>query len=86
MYDEEKKFARLFKCNEKILTDVENVSQKYISVWIYISTILFYITALLIPLTEEDSCKNGHDRKLLYFYGIYAVCSGIMELLLSFYI
>lgn len=85
-YDEEKKFARLFKCNDKILTDVENVSQKYISIWIYISTLFYYLTALLIPLTEDNSCKNGHDKKLFYYYAIYAIFSGVMELVLSFYI
>lgn len=47
---------------------------------------LYYLTALLIPLTEEDSCKNGHDRTLFYYYAIYAIFSGIMELVLSFYI
>jgi hypothetical protein len=46
----------------------------------------YYLTALLIPLTEEDSCKNGHDRTLFYYYAIYAIFSGIMELVLSFYI
>ncbi len=78
--------ARLFKCNEKILTEVENTSQQYISVWIYISTFLYYLTALLIPLTEEDSCKNGHDRNLFYYYAIYAIFSGAMEVALCFYI
>jgi hypothetical protein len=62
------------------------VSQKYISMWMYISTLLYYFTALMIPLTEEDSCKNGHDRKLFVYYAIYAIFSGIMEVLICFYI
>ena len=45
------KDARLFKCNENVLSNVESVSQRYITIFLYVSAFFFYFTALIIPLT-----------------------------------
>ena len=79
--------ARTFKCNEKILTNVESVSQRYITIFIYASVFFFYFTALLIPLTEEsDSCIMGHSDSVYYYYGIYMIVSTIMEIVNGIYL
>jgi hypothetical protein len=70
----------MFKCNDNIIRVVENVSQVYITVGLYLSIFFFYFTALLIPMTEDDSCLKGHDVTVFFYYAIYAVCSGLMEL------
>jgi hypothetical protein len=80
-------YARLFKCNENILSKVESVSQRYITIFIYMSAFFFYLTALLIPMTEEiDSCKNGHEYSVFFYYAIYAFISGITEVALAVYL
>lgn len=85
-YDNGKLFAKSFKCNENIINKVENVSQKYITIGLYVSIVFFYFTALLIPLTESDSCKNGHQTSVFFYYGIYAILSSIMELVFAIYL
>jgi hypothetical protein len=70
----------MFKCNENIINGVENVSQIYITIGLYLSIFFFYFTALLIPMTEEDSCQNGHSVTVFFYYAIYAVSSGLMQL------
>ena len=52
--------ARLFKCNENILSNVESVSQRYVTIGLYVSVFFFYFTALIIPMTEGNSCIHGH--------------------------
>lgn len=71
--------ARTFKCNENVLTEVESVSQKYITIFLYVSTFFYYLTALLIPLTEGESCA-GHKTEVFYYYFIYIVISSAGEL------
>lgn len=76
----------MFKCNDNIIRVVENVSQTYITFGLYLSIFFFYFTALLIPMTEGDSCLNGHRVTVFFYYAIYAVLSGVMELGFLFYL
>lgn len=81
-----KEDARMFKCNENILTNVESVSQRYISFGVYFSILFFYLTSLIIPMTEGDSCTNGHDVSVYFYYAIYAISSAVMELIFCIYL
>lgn len=65
---------------------METVSQRYVTVFIYLSVFFFYLTALLIPLTEGDSCKNGHSDSTFFYYNIYAVMSAVFELVMILYL
>lgn len=86
-YKRNKEDARMFKCNERILSEVESISQRYITIFIYLSAFFFYLTALLIPMTEKvDSCTNGHEMTVFFYYAIYAVLSGVSELVLAVYL
>ena len=76
----------MFKCNENILSNVESVSQRYVTIFIYCSAFFFYLTALLIPMTEGDSCSNGHKTSVFFYYAIYASLSGILEIVFAVYL
>lgn len=79
--------ARMFKCNENILSNVESVSQRYVTIFIYVSVFFFYFTALLIPMTEKsNTCQNGHEYSVFFYYAIYASLSGILEIVFAVYL
>ena len=55
-----KKDATTFKCNDNILTNVESISQKYVTLALYLSIFAFYTTAIAVPLSEDMECQTGH--------------------------
>lgn len=80
------KDARLFKCNENVLSNVESVSQRYITIFLYVSAFFFYFTALIIPLTDGDSCSSGSKSNVFFYYFIYMVISSVFELVFTVYL
>jgi hypothetical protein len=86
LYKKDQEYAKKFKCNDNIIKVVENVSQVYITIGLYLSIFFFYFTALLIPMTEGDCCLTGHDVTVFFYYAIYAIVSGVMELGFLFYL
>ena len=77
----------MFKCNENILSNVESISQRYVTIGIYLSVVFFYLTALLIPMTEgANSCQTGQKMTVFFYYAIYAISSVMMELVFCVYL
>eukprot|EP00347_Sterkiella_histriomuscorum_P007848 403347332 len=81
-----KKDATTFKCNENILTNVESISQKYVTAAIYLSIFAFYFLSIGVPLNEQKSCERGHPISTYYYYGGYILISFFVELFLSVYL
>ncbi len=59
---------------------MESVSQRYITIGLYLSAILFYSAAIFVPMSENNLCDEGHEILTYIYYGIYMLLSGAMEL------
>jgi hypothetical protein len=52
----------------------------------YTSVFFFYLTAILIPLTEGATCKEGPLVSVYFYYAIYVFSSAVLELVFIVYL